>query len=149
MVTVEDVNGAVKTALDAVGAALPGGGWSGSGPDEPTYPYAMFSCRVRDTVYSSGPLMTQWWRVTVRAYHPVGQEGGPTPAAILQGVVGATCLPTSPLYTATFRNATDKVLHALPADTDDEPSPVPLNGRDVLVLTTGVELMVQSDRSVA
>lgn len=149
MVTVEDVNGAVKAALDAVGSALPGGGWSGSGPEEPDYPYAMFSARVRDTVYTSGPLMTQWWRVTISAYHPVGAAVTPTPSAVLEGVVGATCLPTSPLYSATFRNANDKVLHALPADTADEPSPVPLNGRDVLILTTGVELMVQSDRTVA
>lgn len=148
MIHVEDINGVVKTALDSVGSKLPGGGWTGSGPEEPTYEYAMFMARVRDTVYQSGPLMTQWWRVTIRVYKPVGREGGYKPGEILAAVADVTCTPSCALYTATFRNANDKVLHALPVSTEDEPSDVPHRGRDVLILTTAVELMVQSDRSV-
>lgn len=149
MVTVEDVNGAVKAALDSVGSKLPGGGWSGSGPEEPLYPYAMFAARVRDTLYSSGPAFVQWWRVTVEVYAPVGQEGGYQPGEILAAVAGKTCVSGCPLSSATFRNSGDKVLHALPASTEDAPSPAARGGRDVLILTTDVDLLVQSDRSVA
>lgn len=149
MVTVEDINVALKTTLDSIGSKLPGGGWSGSGPESPAYPYAMFAARVRDTLYSSGPLMTEWWRATIRAYAPIGQETSYSPGEILQAVIAVTCLPTCALFSQVFRRATDKVLHVLPAGSEDEPSDVAFNSRDVLILTVNVEMMVQSDRSAA
>lgn len=149
MTTVEDINGALKTALDSIGSALAGGGWSGSGPETPTYPYAMFMCRVRDTLYNSGPTFVQWWRVTIRAYAPVGKEGTYSPGDILKAVAGVTCVSGCALASRVFRNAGDRVLHTLPASSEDSPSDVPYRGRDVLILTTDVEMLVQSDRSVA
>lgn len=148
MVTVEDMNGAVKAALDGAGAALPGGGWSGSGPETPLYPYAMFVCVAEEPELTSGPLCFQKWRVTVAVYVPVGLQSTYSVSQILNAVTGATCVSTSTLYSKTFRNPNDRALHAVPADTGDEPSPVAYGGRDVLILTVGTNVLVQSDRSV-
>lgn len=147
MVTVEDINGALKAALNGVGASLPGGGWSGDGPDAPTYPYAMFKAQLVDSEQTSGAFSVQRWRAAIAAYVPVGWSATYKPQDTAKAIWNATAVDGSGLATAVFRNTGEGVLSVAPVECGDDPSPVAHNGTDVIVLTSAVELLVTSDRS--
>lgn len=148
MILVGDMNAVVVDALAGQASALPGGAWPNRGPDAPTaYPYVVFRWEVGDAEHTSGPAYYQKWRLYAAAYVQLGSSGSVLQAQ--QALAAALCAGAAPPTVRTLRNATERVLQAVPVSGDEEYDDRLRDGRDLLLAWQAAELYVQGDRTVA
>lgn len=154
MVTVDDIGALVKTRLAAVtgqATTCPGGHWFDRGPDVPdAYPYDVYRVKAGRTGLTTGSLCIQTFIVDLVGYCPIG-ESGVNPQSVEQ--LFHTALVSDAAQTAllaySLRNLTEKVLCGRVVQSEGKFDPDLRDAKDVFAPSLTVEIIVQSDRSVA
>lgn len=154
MVTQDDVAALVlarTAATSGFSDAVPGGAWYDRGPDVPTaYPYVVFKIEPGPVESFSGDLHLKQFSVRAAAYCPVGQSG--VNQQTVQQSLNTALVSTAAnawFQAQALRNATDLCLHGLPAGDGGSHARELREGRDVFTPVVSVDLMFQSDGSVA
>jgi hypothetical protein len=148
VITTEDINARVVTAVGAQ-TAIAGKAWPERGPDEPdAYPYCVFTLRASPAALVFGSVYFQHWQVQAAVYVPVGS---PSPINV-EGALSAlnTALTIrAAVAIGTLRNPGERVMSVRPVTGQEKYDPYLRAGKDVLVAAVTADWLCQGDRSVA
>jgi hypothetical protein len=147
MITTEDINVRVVAAVNAQGA-IAGKAWPARGPDQPAYPYCVFTLRALAAELIFGVTYFQHWEVSAAVYVPVG---APSPISVADALaaLNTALVVKAAAVVGDLRNPGERVMATRPVTSLERYAPHLRDGKDVLIAGVTADLICQGDRSVA